>query len=41
MSFSFSQFKDAEDFLLKHPDMNPENAIEFLDHELKKIEKVT
>ena len=41
MSGFFSQYKDADDFFSKHPDMSREDAIEFLNLELKKMEKVT
>lgn len=38
MNGFFSQYKDANDFLLKHPDMSREDAVELLDRELKKME---
>lgn len=36
--FSSSQYRDTSDFLLKHPNMSREDAIGFLDRELKKME---
>jgi len=41
MSFTFSQYKDAADFLSKYPEMDRKTAIKFLNLELQKMEEVT